>query len=47
MRKCLFCDFGEDTRDLGDLRLQTAFHRDVLCELEKLEDQMKRIQLGD
>jgi hypothetical protein len=47
VRKCLFCNFGEDTKDLGDLRLQTAFHRDVLCELEKLEDQMNHFQLGD
>jgi len=47
VRRCLFCNFGEDTRDLGDPTLQAAFHRDVLCELEDLENRMRIVQLGD
>ena len=33
------CDFGCGT-DLNDLRLQVAFHRDVICPLEELEQKL-------
>ena len=47
VRRCLFCNFGEDTKDLRDPMLQSAFHRDVLCELEQLEGKVRSFQLGD
>lgn len=47
VRQCLFCDFGQGTKDLGEPILQAAFHRDVLCELEQLEIMMKQFQIGD
>jgi len=47
VRKCLYCDFGADSRKLTDAPLQAAFHRDVICELEQLEAKIKRFQIGD
>ena len=47
VRRCLFCNFGEDTKDLRDPMLQNAFYRDVLCELEQLEGKVRSFQLGD
>lgn len=46
VRKCLGCDFGEGTTDLNDPALQAVFHRDVVCELERLERAFAMIQLG-
>ena len=46
VRKCLTCDFGQGTRDLGDEGLREAFYRDVVCELERLERAFWRLQLG-
>jgi hypothetical protein len=46
VRKCLACDFGQGTRDLADEGLREAFYRDVVCELERLEDAFGRLQLG-
>ena len=47
VRKCLYCDFGADSRKLTDPPLQAAFHRDVICELEQLELKIKSFQIGD
>jgi len=46
VRKCLGCDFGEGTTDLNDPGLQAAFHRDVVCELERLEREFAKLYLG-
>jgi hypothetical protein len=46
VRKCLKCDFGQGTQDLGDEGLREAFYRDVVCELERLEVAFGRLQLG-
>lgn len=46
VRKCLGCDFGEGTTDLGDPGLQRVFYRDVVCELERLEREFAKLQLG-
>jgi hypothetical protein len=46
VRKCLACDFGQGTRDLGDEGLREAFYREVVCELERLERAFGRLQLG-
>jgi hypothetical protein len=45
VRKCLGCDFGEGTTDLSDSGLQAAFHRDVVCELERLEREFAKLYL--
>jgi hypothetical protein len=45
VRRCLGCDFGEDT-DLNAQSLQAAFYRDVVCELERLERAFAMLQLG-
>lgn len=34
--KCLYCDFGQGP-DLNNPGLQNAIHRDVICELDRLE----------
>jgi hypothetical protein len=47
VRKCLACDFGQGTRDLADAGLREAFYRDVVCELERLEEAFGRLQLGE
>jgi hypothetical protein len=36
IRRCLACDFGQGTK-LTDPELQSAFHREVVSELERLE----------
>ena len=46
VRKCLGCDFGEGTTDLNDPGLQAVFHRDVVCELERLEREFAKLYLG-
>ena len=46
VRKCLSCDFGQGTRDLNEDCLQEAFYRDVVSELDRLEQSFARIQIG-
>jgi hypothetical protein len=46
VRKCLQCDFGRGD-DLSKPELQEGFYREVVCELGKLEDKFKELQLGD
>lgn len=38
VKKCLHCDFGLGVSNLGDRGLQEVFYRDVVCELERLEE---------
>jgi hypothetical protein len=45
VQKCLACDFGHG-RDLDDPSLQTAFHKEVVCELEKIEARVSKLHLG-
>jgi len=47
VRKYLGCDFGQGTNDLNDVKLQTAFYQDVVCELERLEQRFAILQLGE
>ena len=42
--KCLFCDFGCGN-DLNEAKLQNVFYRDVVKELETLEDGFRKLQL--
>ncbi|KAK0104009.1 hypothetical protein ONS96_005115 [Cadophora gregata f. sp. sojae] len=46
VRKCLNCDFGQGTSDLGNEKLKAAVYQDVVCELEKLERGFAMLQLG-
>jgi hypothetical protein len=46
VRKCLQCDFGRGD-DLSKPELQEGFYREVVCELGRLEDKFKELQLGD
>ncbi|KAH0538686.1 hypothetical protein FGG08_004761 [Glutinoglossum americanum] len=45
VRKCLACDFGHGN-DLNNPELQAGFHREVVCELGKLEEAFRKLQLG-
>lgn len=45
VRKCLDCDFGEG-KDLKSPALQAVFFKDVVCELERLEQAFAKLQLG-
>lgn len=44
-RKCIHCDFGRGD-DLNKPELQEAFYREIICELDKLEGEFRRLQLG-
>lgn len=44
-RKCIHCDFGRGD-DLNKPKLQEAFYREIICELDKLEGEFRRLQLG-
>lgn len=44
-RKCIHCDFGRGD-DLNSPELQEAFYREIICELDKLEGEFRRLQLG-
>lgn len=44
--KCLACDFGYGD-DLGCPALQAAFHKNVVCELERLERRFGMLQIAD
>jgi hypothetical protein len=44
VRKCINCDFGEGEYDLRNPRLQMAFYRDVVCVLEKMEQDSAELQ---
>jgi len=46
VQKCLRCDFGEDN-DLSNLAMQAVFYQDVVCELERLEECFKELEIGD
>ncbi|KAE9368905.1 hypothetical protein N431DRAFT_444301 [Stipitochalara longipes BDJ] len=46
VRKCINCDFGEGEYDLKNPRLQMAFYRDVVCVLEKMEQDSAKLQKG-
>lgn len=45
VRKCLQCDFGRGD-DLSEPALQEAFYREVVCELEQLEDGFRKLQIA-
>lgn len=45
VRKCLTCDFGRGD-DLNEPTLQVEFYKDVVCELERLEEGFRNLQLG-
>ena len=45
VRKCLSCDFGCGD-DLSAPALQVEFYRDVVCELQRLEEGFSKLQLG-
>ena len=45
VKKCLQCDFGCGY-DLNDPELQAGFHRDVVKELKRLEDELGELHLG-
>ena len=44
VEKLVECDFGCGV-DLNDLQLQAAFHHDVICPLEKLEQKLREFHL--
>ena len=44
VRKCIQCDFGRGS-DLNDAALQEGFYREVVCELEGLEEQFRKLNL--
>ncbi len=46
VRKCLNCDFGRGD-DLNDMALQEAVYRDVVHELGRLEEKLRRFNLDD
>ncbi|KAH8587400.1 hypothetical protein B0O99DRAFT_400121 [Bisporella sp. PMI_857] len=46
VKKCLRCNFGEDATDLDHPGLQAAFYRDVVSELEVLENTFEKLHLG-
>lgn len=46
VKKLLQCDFGCGD-DLNDPRLQAMFHRDVVCELGRLEEGFRALQIDD
>ncbi|KAL9106671.1 MAG: hypothetical protein Q9227_008323 [Pyrenula ochraceoflavens] len=45
VRKCIFCDFGKG-QDLNKPELQASVYREVVCELSRLEDSFRKLQLG-
>lgn len=44
VKKLLQCDFGCGD-DFGDRKLQAGYFQDVVCELERLEDGFRQLQL--
>jgi hypothetical protein len=44
VRKCINCDFGEGEYELTNERLRKAFYRDVVCVLEKMEQESAELQ---
>lgn len=46
VQKCLNCDLSNGT-DLNDPGLQAAFHKDVVCRLEKIGRLLNMLQLGE
>ena len=52
VEKCLDCNFNcvsnaGQIYDLGNPKLQTVYYRDVVCELSRLEDGFRALQLGN
>ena len=45
VRKLLQCNFGQGD-DLNDTKLQGTFHRDVVCELERLEQDFSDMKIS-
>lgn len=45
VKKLLKCDFGCGD-DFSDHKLQAGYYKDVICELERLEDGFRQLQLG-
>ncbi|KAI9783592.1 MAG: hypothetical protein M1816_001343 [Peltula sp. TS41687] len=45
VRKLLVCDFGHGD-DFNDPKLQAAFYSDVVCQLEKLEEGLRKLEQG-
>jgi hypothetical protein len=46
VQKCLRCDFGTGS-DLSDVATQVVFYQDVICELERLEECGKELEIGE
>ena len=46
VKKLLYCDFGCGD-DLNDPTLQLSFYRDIVCELERLEQGFRALQIDD
>lgn len=46
VKKLLHCDFGCE-HDLNEPALQAGYYRDVICELDRLEQGFRKLQLGD
>ena len=45
VRQCLECDFGQGHHDLNDVQLQGAVYNDIVCELQRLEDGLRSLQI--
>ena len=45
VRQCLECDFGQGHHDLSDVQLQSAVYNDIVCELQRLEDGLRSLQI--
>ena len=45
VRQCLECDFGQGHHDLSDVQLQGAVYNDIVCELKRLEDGLRSLQI--
>ena len=46
VKKLIYCDFGCG-QDLNEPDLQAGFYKDVVCELDRLEQGFRQLQLGD
>jgi hypothetical protein len=46
VQKCLNCDFGAGS-DLRDPELQAAFHKDVICGLEGIEERLNALKIDE
>ena len=46
VKKLLQCDFGCGD-DLNEPELQASYYKDVVCELDRLEQGFRKLQLGN